>query len=100
MNSQMQQVLCIHGGNTNYAMFLLKQLSLSFPGMIQSLSLREVLLETHFGYVLTMGCDCFILLCHMLQKNYDSAFLHQGTDSDRINYDVQVSINCRGKLGF
>ena len=24
----------------------------------------------------------------------------KGTDSDRINYDVQVSINCRGKLGF
>ena len=69
--------MCSQGGNTT--LFLLKQLSLSLLWTIRSLSLREVLLETHFGYILTMGCDCFILLSHMLQKNYGTAFLHQGT---------------------
>ena len=53
---------------------LLKQLSLS-------------LLETHFGYVLTMGYDCFILLCRMLRKNNGSAFLHQGTRQTRELYE-------------
>ncbi|KAK7838218.1 valine--trna ligase [Quercus suber] len=46
--------------------FVLKQLSLSLLGVIKSLSLRGVLLKTHFGYKLTMGCDFFILLCRML----------------------------------
>ena len=46
--------------------FVLKQLSLSLLGVIKSLSLRRVLLRTHFGYILAIGCDCFILLCHML----------------------------------
>ena len=79
----MYQVPCIHGGNTNCVMFLLKQLSLSLLGVIQGLRLTGVLLETHFGYVLTMGYDCFILLCHMLRKNYGSIFLHQGTGKTR-----------------
>ena len=83
INSQMQQVLCIHGGNTNCVVLLLKQLSLSLLGVIQSLRLTGVLLKTHFGYVLTMGYDCFILLCSMLWKNYDNAFLHQGTRQTR-----------------
>ena len=59
----MQQVLCIHSGNTNCVMFLLKKLSLSFLVVIQGLILIGFLLETRFGYVLTMGNNCFIILC-------------------------------------
>ena len=43
--------------------------------------------DTQFGYVLTMGYDCFILLCRMLRKNNGSAFLHQGTRQTRELYE-------------
>ena len=80
--------------------FVLKQLSFSLLGVIKSLSLRGVFLKTHFGYILTMGCDCFILYAICYRKNMAAAFFIKGPYSDRINYDMQVPINFRGNFSF
>ena len=74
--SSMQQVLCIHGGNTNCVMFLLKQLSLS-------------LLKTHLGYVLTMCYDCFILLSWVYGRMMEVPSFIKGPDKQESS--VQVS---------